>query len=72
MIISNQEGKNQALFSVSNYKGKKRKFKGKNYDKKKENQNYKRNDYSKVKCYKCEKLGHTFRNCPEMENIKLL
>ena len=50
-IISNQEGENQALFSVSNNKGKKRKFKGNKNDKRKENNNHKRNDFSKVKCY---------------------
>lgn len=47
-IISNQEGGNQALFSVSNNKGKKRKFKGKTNDKRKRNNNYKRNNFSKV------------------------
>lgn len=68
-IISNQEGENQALFSVSNNRGEKRKFKGKKYDKKKGNNNYKRNGFSKVQCYKCEKFGHTFRFCPEREKI---
>ena len=57
-ITSNQEGENQALHTVSNKQ--KRKFNNNKRD-------FRNQDYSQVKCYKCEKMEHTFRNYPERE-----
>lgn len=68
-IVSNQEGENQALFSAPNHQEKKRKFKGKKHDYKKQNNKFNSTNLSKVKCYKCEKFRHVFSKCPERETI---
>ena len=60
----NQEGEIQALCVKSN---KKRKFK---YNKRESNKSYKQRDWSKVRCFKCDKIGHSHNFCPEKKKIQ--
>lgn len=66
-IISNQEGKFQALQVSTNNKGKR---KGIHQDKKEIHKSYKKRDWSKVQCFKCDKFGHIHNFCPEREKIQ--
>ena len=66
-LNSNQDNDIQALYSKSN---KKRKF---NHNKKgnnKNNKSHKNRDWSKVRCFKCDKLGHSYYACPEKQKIQ--
>ena len=63
-IKSNQEGEIQALHIKSN---KKRKLK---YNKKESNKSYKQRDWSKVRCFKCDKNDHPHKFCPKKKRIQ--
>ena len=61
-LISNPDNDIQALYSKSN---KKINF---NHNKKGNNKNHKSHkhrDWSKVRCFKCDKLGHSYYVCPK-------
>lgn len=58
-ISLNQEGNICSLQVSSN---KKRKF---NQNRRESNKPYKKRDWSKVRCFKCDKIGHSHNVCPE-------
>ena len=67
-IISNQERQFQALqFSTNNNKIKR---KGIHQDNKEINKSYKKRDWSKVQCFKCDKFNHIHHFYPEWEKIQ--
>ena len=66
-ISLNRGGDIQALQINTSNKGKKRKFKRK---RKEFNKTYKKRDWSKVECYKCDKFDHTHNIFPERKTIQ--
>ena len=67
-IISNQEGDFQDLQVSTNNKGKR---KGIHQDKE-FTKSYRKRDWSKVQCFKCDKFGHTHNFFPKHEKIQAL
>ena len=66
-LSTNQEGDVQALYAKSN---KKRKFKHNKKEFNKNHKSHKQRDWSKVRCFKCDKIGHSYYVCPEKQKIQ--